>query len=42
MSKIELGSVVQVGIVVRDALAAARAWTERFALKPAEVVDWPP
>ena len=42
MSKIELGSVVQVGIVVRDDLAAARAWTERFALKPAEVVDWPP
>ena len=42
MSKIELGSVVQVGIVVRDALAAARAWTERFALEPAEVIDWPP
>ena len=42
MSKIELGSVVQVGIVVRDALAAANAWTERFALEPAQVVDWPP
>lgn len=42
MSKIELGSVVQVGIVVRDALAAASAWTERFALEPAEVIDWPP
>ena len=42
MSKIELGSVVQVGIVVRDALAAACAWTERFALEPAEVIDWPP
>ena len=42
MSKIELGSVVQVGIVVRDARAAAKAWTERFALEPAQVVDWPP
>ena len=42
VSKIELGSVVQVGIVVRDALAAANAWTERFALEPAQVVDWPP
>ena len=42
MRKIELGSVVQVGIVVRDAQAAAKAWTERFALEPAQVVDWPP
>ncbi len=42
MNKIKLGSVVQVGIVVRDALAAANAWTERFALEPAQVVDWPP
>ncbi len=42
MSKIELGSVVQVGIVVRDARAAASAWTERFALGEAQVVDWPP
>lgn len=42
MSKIELGSVVQVGIVVRDAAAAARAWTERFEMGEAQVVDWPP
>jgi hypothetical protein len=42
MTKIELGSVVQVGIVVRDARAAANAWTERFAMAPAQVVDWPP
>lgn len=42
MDRIELGSVVQVGIVVRDARAAANAWTERFALDPAQVVDWPP
>lgn len=42
MSKIELGSVVQVGIVVHDALAAASAWTERFALEPAKIIDWPP
>ena len=42
MSKIDLGPVVQVGIVVRDAQAAVDAWTERFALEPAQVVDWPP
>ncbi len=42
MEKIELGSIVQVGIVVRDARAAANAWTERFAMGPAEIVDWPP
>lgn len=42
MEKIDLGPVVQVGIVVRDARAAAAAWTQRFALEPAQVVDWPP
>ena len=42
MDRIELGSIVQVGIVVRDARAAANAWTERFAMEPAQVVDWPP
>lgn len=42
MSKIGLGAVVQVGIVVRDAQATVNAWVERFALEPVQVVDWPP
>lgn len=41
-TQIDLGPVVQVGIVVRDAEATARAWTERFQLGPAQIVDWPP
>ena len=41
-SRLELGAVVQVGIVVRDATAKAQAWTERFNLAPAHIVDWPP
>ncbi|MCB0063086.1 MAG: VOC family protein [Caldilineaceae bacterium] len=40
--RIDLGPVMQVGIVVRDAEAAVRAWTERFKLGPAKFVDWPP
>lgn len=40
--RIDLGPVMQVGIVVRDAEAAVRAWTERFKLGPAKIVDWPP
>jgi hypothetical protein len=40
--RINLGPAVQVGIVVRDATAAATAWTERFQLAPARIVDWPP
>jgi catechol 2,3-dioxygenase-like lactoylglutathione lyase family enzyme len=42
MSAIDLGPVVQVGIVVRDAEATVRAWTERFQFEPAKFVDWPP
>lgn len=40
--RVDLGPVVQVGIVVRDAAAKARAWTERFDLAPAYIIDWPP
>lgn len=40
--RLELGPVVQVGIVVRDALATAQAWTARFNFAPPRVVDWPP
>ena len=41
-NRIDLGPVTQVGIVVRDAAATVRAWTERFQLGPAKIVDWPP
>jgi methylmalonyl-CoA/ethylmalonyl-CoA epimerase len=41
-SRLDLGPVVQVGFVVRDAAATARAWTERFNLAPPQIVDWPP
>lgn len=40
--RIQLGPVVQVGIVVRDVEATLRAWTARFDLGPVRVVDWPP
>lgn len=40
--RIELGPVMQVGIVVRNAEAAVQAWTERFKVGPAKIVDWPP
>lgn len=40
--KIQLGPIVQVGIVVRDVEATLRAWTARFDLGPVRVVDWPP
>jgi hypothetical protein len=40
--RIDLGPVVQVGIVVRDAVATANAWTERFQLAPPHIIDWPP
>jgi methylmalonyl-CoA/ethylmalonyl-CoA epimerase len=42
MTPIDLGPVVQVGIVVRDAEATVRAWTERFNIGAARIVDWPP
>lgn len=41
-NRIDLGPVMQVGIVVRNAEAAVRAWTERFKVGPAKFVDWPP
>ena len=40
--RIDLGSVVQVGIVLRDVEATVDAWTSRFRLGPAQFVDWPP
>jgi methylmalonyl-CoA/ethylmalonyl-CoA epimerase len=41
-SRVDLGPIIQVGIVVRDAEAAVKAWTERFNFGPAHFVDWPP
>lgn len=39
--RVDLGPLIQVGLVVRDAEATARAWTERFNFAPARIVDWP-
>lgn len=41
-SRIDLGPVVQVGIVVRDAEAAVQAWSQRFQMDPPKIIDWPP
>lgn len=41
-TRFDLGPVVQVGIVVRNAKATVDAWTMRFKLGPAKIVDWPP
>ncbi|MCC6455403.1 MAG: VOC family protein [Caldilineaceae bacterium] len=40
-TRIDLGPMVQVGIIVHDAEAAVAAWTSRFKLAPAHFVDWP-
>jgi len=40
--RFDLGPMMQVGIVVRNARATAEAWTTRFQLAPAQIVDWPP
>ncbi len=40
--KINLGPLIQIGIVVRDVEATARAWRERFDLGPPVFVEWPP
>lgn len=40
--RVDLGPMIQVGIVVRNAEAAVQAWTERFHFGPARFVDWPP
>ena len=40
-TRIDLGPIIQVGIVVRDAQAACDAWTSRFKLDPPHIVDWP-
>jgi methylmalonyl-CoA/ethylmalonyl-CoA epimerase len=39
--RVDLGPIIQVGLVVRDAEAAAQAWTERFNFGPARILDWP-
>jgi hypothetical protein len=41
-TRIKLGPVVQVGFVVRDALATMEAWSSRFQIGPGRYVDWPP
>jgi hypothetical protein len=40
-TRIDLGAIVQVGIIVHDAEAAAAAWTTRFKIAPVHIVDWP-
>lgn len=40
-TRIDLGPIIQVGIIVRDAAAAAEAWTSRFKMDPVHIVDWP-
>ena len=40
-TRMDIGPVVQVGIIVRDAEATVAAWTSRFKLGPAQFVDWP-
>jgi methylmalonyl-CoA/ethylmalonyl-CoA epimerase len=40
-SRLEIGPMIQVGIIVHDAEAAVAAWTSRFKLGPAHFVDWP-
>jgi hypothetical protein len=40
-TRIDLGPVVQVGIVVRDVKKTMEAWTSRFVLENPRIVDWP-
>jgi hypothetical protein len=40
-NRIDLGPIIQVGIIVYDAAAAAAAWTSRFKIPPVHIVDWP-
>lgn len=40
-SRIDLGPIVQVGIVVRDVEKAIEAWTSRFVFDDPQIVDWP-
>ncbi|MEX1018521.1 MAG: VOC family protein [Litorilinea sp.] len=40
-SRIDLGPIVQVGIVVRDAKKALEAWTSRFVFDEPQIIDWP-
>jgi hypothetical protein len=41
-ARLDIGPVVQVGIVVRDAQAMAQVWTDRFNFAPPKIIDWPP
>jgi methylmalonyl-CoA/ethylmalonyl-CoA epimerase len=40
-NRIDLGPVVQVGIVVRNVEQALAAWTSRFVLGEPQIIDWP-
>lgn len=40
-SRINLGPIVQVGIVVRDVEKAMEAWTSRFVFDEPQIIDWP-
>lgn len=40
-TRIELGPLVQVGVVVYDAAATVAAWTSRFKLDDPKFIDWP-
>ena len=40
--KVNLGPLVQVGIVVRDVEATVHAWRDRFDFAPPVFVEWPP
>jgi hypothetical protein len=38
---LDIGPLVQVGIVVRDAVAVVEAWRARFKLDDPKYIDWP-
>lgn len=40
-TRIDLGPIVQVGIVVHDVEKAIEAWTSRFVFDEPQIVDWP-
>jgi methylmalonyl-CoA/ethylmalonyl-CoA epimerase len=40
-ARIDLGPVVQVGIVVHDVEKALAAWTSRFVFDEPQIIDWP-
>lgn len=40
-TRLDIGPLVQVGIVVRDAEATVEAWRARFKLDVPQYIDWP-